>query len=524
MKKFSNPDKVKCSKKNAFKLDLAEFILEQKDTKYKDPQTAPQVETPDNTVSVTTPEYSFNDLLQKEFNELVYEFEAAKNYITTLEQEKSVLAEDVESLKQSYETQRKEHTLKMIAMEIELMKTKKELEKTKKQEAHQHSLLVRTEQEVDRLVAEHFEVMQKLKDVDIIKVTLAKTMDTAKQFHCDIEKKKKEITYLVDQVADAKNMAAKSESLQVERDQLQIIHDKMKARFDEFKQIQTSGGTLPTNVCALGWIDQIKEEINIMLKISNTSQCIYFDCLTKNCPSVQLFEKGIKAYGFNDLDQFFSNRSNWCIGHHGTGTGANLHIGHFGFDTSRRGSNGQGYGEGEYLSLDSNIALRGYSKDRTVLICVFISPSICKKITKTTWTNGSSRFDGDTIFVVDNQSDEMYILPVAVAARQSCDLPKRSCHLAANPPVKIDCVCTKAGRKTCMYYPEWEGDNGYVCYDAKTAKYILDAIASKQQTFNCSIGKHSYTMDIGAKTQTNTNTGMVRNIQLGCNGSCTSFK
>jgi hypothetical protein len=382
-----------------------------------------------------------------------------------------------------------------------------------------------------KLEKQHDRNIHKILSLENVVIELGKEIRKQKENIDSLTKEKNDLNLLLQKTS---TMQAQNSQLMQEVSAYQAKLSHASIKYDELKALIDTNAPIPANYFAPNWKDVLEQKIKLILKGSKAYHISFVDCYTSKCPSAQLFLKGINEFGFNSFEDFFCNDDNWVIGHHGSKTNATLAICHQGFDLSKRGQNGQQHGTGEYFSVDCNIALQNYSRDNCAVLCIIISPTICNKVKRDNWSSSGNYCHNDDIYVVNNNNSSSYVLPLAIVSRSKSHLPTSTCYginsssQRQTSPISIrTCVCALS---KCSYYLEWDSGAGYNIYDKRSTIDLLDIYASinagirTSSPFDYTIGKFRYSIDFVNMTQTNTDSGTVRNIRFGCTGNKKSIQ
>ena len=96
-------------------------------------------------------------------------------------------------------------------------------------------------------------------------------------------------------------------------------------------------------------------------------------CIFQNAPSIALFREGMKKINVPELLAVLKNQQAYSLAFHGTPDRNNvLSIFHDGWDPSRRNTNGQQYGPGEYFATEINTPLRYQQLNGAVVIAILL--------------------------------------------------------------------------------------------------------------------------------------------------------
>ena len=97
------------------------------------------------------------------------------------------------------------------------------------------------------------------------------------------------------------------------------------------------------------------------------------ECIFQNAPSIALFREGMKKCNVPELLAVLKNQQAYSLAFHGTPDRSNvLSIFHDGWDPSKRNTNGQNYGSGEYFATEINTPLQYARQSGAVVIAILL--------------------------------------------------------------------------------------------------------------------------------------------------------
>lgn len=237
----------------------------------------------------------------------------------------------------------------------------------------------------------------------------------------------------------------------------------------------------------------IEEKVKQFLSSKSITEYIISPCLENKCNSIKKFEKCILSLGFENICKFLNSDDNWLLLYHGTDTQNKVKsICCEGWDVTRRGRNGQSYGEGEYFSDGINTG-KNYSRTEGSII---LSLVVSYPLNKCMITHDFSGLE--MYYIVNNPPDMLYSLPVAIIKHVK-DISKHCC------PKNIFTQTIN------MVY--WMDSEMPISYDDNIMQQILGFI--KKKTFEFVITTQNgekYKINLINNSQTNVRTGYVRDI------------
>ena len=239
----------------------------------------------------------------------------------------------------------------------------------------------------------------------------------------------------------------------------------------------------------------IEEKVKQFLISKSITEYMISPCLENKCNSINKFEKCILSLGFENICQFLNCDENWLLLYHGTDTQNKVKsICCEGWDVSRRGRNGQSYGEGEYFSNGINTG-KNYSKKEGSIILSLVVNFPFNKCMSTHDFRGIEMY-----YIVKNPPDMLYSLPVAIIKHEK-DISKHCCP-------KNDIFKQKT---ISMVY--WMDSITPISYDDSVMQQILGFV--KMEIFEFVItasNGEKYKINLINNSQTNVRTGYVRDI------------
>ena len=185
-------------------------------------------------------------------------------------------------------------------------------------------------------------------------------------------------------------------------------------------------------------ITNIVKGVGTGLNARNQSQQPEFafevnECIFRNAPSIALFREGMKKFNVPELLAVLKNQQAYSLAFHGTPDRNNvLSIFHDGWDPSRRNTNGQQYGPGEYFATEINTPLRYQQLNGAVVIAILLP--------------GTFQRAQNGYCVVNNPTDRSAAFCLPIGAVFSC-IPQQ--QQLSSHPIGICQKCrTQAGKKT----------------------------------------------------------------------------
>ena len=259
------------------------------------------------------------------------------------------------------------------------------------------------------------------------------------------------------------------------------------------------------NISSIYQVDESESDSDILVY----KKIKWFDsvCIDENCFAFSKFLEGIRQIKDPNLSllEFLQNESNFITLWHGTPRIENaLQICCQSWQLTRRGTNGQAHGQGEYFSSKPFGAPKSYTGNQGVIICTLtIKPEICNTIHTVPQKND------ETWYVINNTDTASFALPIGI-------LDYRNVVSTYDKT----CCCTKKtqdifnmtqNRKVRFSFAEGES---FIPFNETSQTSLLDAIKKKMHVVKINPNEYTYEINFGNMTQINLRSKRIRQIKV----------